>query len=264
MTATAILEETPWEVRNLGVPSYLVSAGFFAAPDFAGLERELRTQAAAHGRLFVAARLGKNGLPHVPRLQAIGFYVVECTVSPTMVLGRNPVLRAFERDPASFLPRRYRIEELEFRTLAAVPPDQGPLIKAMAHDAFLDDRFHCDHQCSRKIADRRFAFWMDDLMRDPEARFDLLILRGIPIAFFARKRAHQIVSGFARERASSGLGEFFWLSTCKAMKDEGYTAVHSLISCNNLQSLNLCARCGYRFKDTGYTFHCWVDAPAGG
>ena len=264
MAATAILEETPWEVRNLEVPSYMVSARFFAAPDFAGLERELRSQTAAHGRFFVAARLGKNALLHVPRLQALGFYVVECTVSPTMALARNPVLRAFERDPASFLPRRYRIEELEFRTLPAVPPDQVPLIKGMAHDAFLDDRFHCDHQCTRAIADRRFSLWMDDLMRDPAVRFDLLILRGTPIAFFARKRDHQIVSGFARERASSGLGEFFWLSTCKAVKEEGHAAVHSLISCNNLQSLNLCARCGYRFKDTGYTFHCWVNPPTAG
>ncbi len=261
MPETAILKETPWETRNLGVPSFAVAPGFFGAPDFAGFERELKALEATHGRLFVAARLGRIGLPLVPRLQSLGFYVVECTVSPTMVLGKNPVLRAFERDPSGFVPRRYRIDEIEFRTLAAVQPDQIPLIKAMAHDAFLDDRFHCDHQCPREIGDRRFAFWMDDLVRDPEVRFDLLILRGTPIAFFARKRSHQIVSGFARGRASSGLGEFFWLSTCKAVQSEGYAAVHSMISCNNLQSLNLCARCGYRFKDTGYTFHYWVNPP---
>jgi hypothetical protein len=264
MTDAEMLKETPWETRNLGVPSYAVAPTFFDAPDFAGLERNLQALAATHGRLFVAARLGRKALALVPRLQSLGFYVVECTVSPTMVLGRNPVLRAFERDPADFLPRRYRIEEIEFRTLARVPPDLAESIRAMAHDAFQDDRFHCDHQCPREIADRRFAFWMDDLMQDPEVRFDLLILRGTPIAFFARKRSHQIVSGFAPARASSGLGEFFWLSTCKAVKDEGHAVVHSLVSCNNLQSVNLCARCGYRFKDTGYTFHHWVNPPRGG
>jgi hypothetical protein len=264
MTDAAMLSDTPWETRNLGVPSYAVSSAFFDAPDFAALDQTLQALAARHGRLFVAARLGRNGLPLVPRLQSLGFYVVECTVSPTMVLGRNPVLRAFERDPSAFLPRRYRSEEIEFLTLSAVPVDQASLIKSMARDAFEDDRFHCDHRCPREIADRRFAFWMDDLMRDAEVRFDLLILRGTPIAFFARKRDHQIVSGFARARASSGLGEFFWLSTCKAVKDEGHTAVHSLISCNNLQSVNLCARCGYRFRDTGYTFHYWANPPHGG
>lgn len=263
MPDTVILKETPWETRNLGVPSYALATGFFDAPDFAALERDMRALAAAHGRLFVAARMGKEGLPRVPELQRLGFYVVECTVSPTMVLGRNRVLRAFERDPSGFLPRRYPIEELEFRTLAAVPPGQASTIQAMAHDAFQDDRFHCDHQCPPAIADRRFAYWMDDLMRDPQVRFDLLLLRGAPIAFFARKGSHQIVSGFSRERASSGLGEFFWLSTCKAVKDEGHAAVHSLISCNNLQSLNLCARCGYRFKDVGYTFHYWARPPGG-
>jgi hypothetical protein len=261
MPDTAMLAETPWETRNLGVPSFAVAPVFFEAPDFARLDQELRELAAAHDRLFVAARLGKKGLPLVPQLQRLGFYLVESVVSPTMVLDRNPLLRAFARDPAGFLPRRYRLEEIEFRTLDTVPPDIFPLIKAMARDTFQDDRFHLDHHCPHEIADRRFTFWMDDLMRDPEVTFDLLILRGAPIAFFARKRSHQIVSGFSRERASSGLGEFFWLSTCRAMKDEGHATAHSLISCNNLQSLNLCARCGYRFKDTGYTFHFWKNPP---
>jgi len=261
MPDTVVLKETPWETRNLGVPSYAVAASFFDTPDFAGLERELGRLAAEHGRLFVMARLGRSGLSLVPRLQRLGFYVVECTVSPTMALGRNRVLRAFERDPSGFLPSRYRPEEVEFRTLAAVLPGEATMIKAMAHDAFQDDRFHCDHQCPRAIADRRFAYWMDDLTRDPEVRFDLLLLRETPIAFFARKGSHQIVSGFAPGRASSGLGEYFWLATCKAVKGEGHAAVHSLISCNNLQSLNLCARCGYRFKDVGYTFHYWVNPP---
>ena len=259
MADATILKETPWETRNLGVSSHAVTPAFFDAPDFAVFDQELRALTATHGRLFVAARLGRKDLPLVPRLQSRGFYLVECTVSPTMVLGKNPVLKAFELDPASFLPRRYRPEEIEFRTLASIPPDYGSLIKAMARDSFHDDRFHCDHQCPQETANRRFVFWMEDLMRDSEVRFDLLSLRGTPVAFFARKRAHQIVSGFVRERASSGLGEFFWLSTCKAVKDEGHTTVHSLISCNNLQSLNLCARCGYRFKDTGYTFHFWEN-----
>jgi len=261
MQPIRFLKETPWETRNLGVPSYAVAADFFDAPDFPGLRGELQSLAATHGRLFAAARLGKKSLPQVPPLQDLGFYLVECTVAPTMALNRNPLLREFEQDPPRFLPRRYRMEEIEFRTLCPVPADLAPAIKAMARDSFLDDRFHWDHQCPHGIADRRFAFWMDDLMGDPEVRFDLLYLRGTPVAFFARKGSHQIISGFARERASSGLGEFFWLSTNRAVRAEGRESVHSLISCNNLPSLNLCARCGYRFKDTGYTFHYWVNPP---
>jgi hypothetical protein len=257
----ACLRETPWETRNLGVPAYAVTPAFFDAPDFPGLRRELQVLAAAHGRLFAAARPGRKFLPRVPQLQSLGFYLVECTVAPTMVFDRNPVLREFESEPSSFLPRRYSPADVEFRTLASVPPDLAPRIRAMAQDSFQDDRFHWDHQCPPEVADQRFAFWMEDLMGDPEVRFDLLFLRGEPIAFFARKGNHQIVSGFARERAASGLGEFFWLSTNRAVRNEGYPSVHSLISCNNLPSLNLCARCGYRFKDTGYTFHYWVNPP---
>jgi RimJ/RimL family protein N-acetyltransferase len=178
-----------------------------------------------------------------------------------MVLDRNPLLREFEADPSAFLPRRYRPEDIEFLTLTSIPPELAPQIRNMAHDSFQDDRFHWDHQCPAEIADRRFVFWMEDLMADPGVKFDLLYLRGEPIAFFARKGNHQIVSGFARERANSGLGEFFWLSTNRAVKNEGHKSVHSLVSANNLPSLNLCARCGYRFKDTGYTFHYWVNPP---
>jgi len=262
MHPLATLRETPWETRNLGTPSYALANGFPGAPDFSALEREMRELVARHGRLFVVARLPKARLGLIPRLQQLGFYLVECTLVPTMALHKNPVLLDFERDPAAFIPDRYRRDDLEFTTLSTVTPEWTETLTAMARAAFSGDRFHVDHRCPPEIADRRFAFWMDDLMADEEVKFDILRLKGKPIAFFARKADHQIVSGFAPDRAASGLGEFFWLSTCVAVKAEGHASVHSLISCNNLPSVNLCARCGYRFKETGYTFHFWENPPA--
>jgi len=262
MHTLATLRETPWETRNLGVPSYALADAFRDSPDFAALEREMHGLAARQGRLFVAARLPKERLALIPRLQQIGFYLVECTLVPTMALHKNPVLLEFERDSAPFVPGRYRRGDLEFTTLSATTPEWARILTALARSAFSGDRFHVDHRCPTEIADRRFAYWMDDLMADPGVKFDVLQLKGKPIAFFARKGNHQIVSGFSPDRAASGLGEFFWLSTCAAVKAEGHAFVHSLISCNNLPSVNLCARCGYRFKETGYTFHFWENPPA--
>jgi hypothetical protein len=261
MPALASLRETPWETRNLGVPSYAVADRFFEAPDFSGLAREMRELAAHHGRLFVAARLSSGHLASVPELQQLRFYMVECTLAPTMALHKNPVLLEFERNPSSFIPRRYQRDDLVFLTLSSPSPDWAQTLTAMAQSAFSGDRFHIDHQCPPAIADRRFAYWIGDLIADSKVRFDILQLKGKPIAFFARKENHQIVSGFAADRAMSGLGEFFWLSTCAAVKTEGYTFVHSLISCNNLPTVNLGARCGYRFRETGYTFHFWETPP---
>lgn len=261
MQTLATLRETPWETRNLGTPSYVLTDGFPESPDFAALEREMRELAARHGRLFAVARLRKDHLPWVPRLQQIGFYLVESTLVPTMALRKNPVLLEFERDPATFIPGRYRRDDLEFTTLSTTTGEWAKTLTAMARSAFSDDRFHVDHRCPPEIADRRFGYWMADLMADPQVKFDILGLKGKPIAFFARKENHQIVSGFAPDHAASGLGEFFWLSTCAAVKAEGHAFVHSLISCNNLPSVNLCARCGYRFKNTGYTFHFWENPP---
>lgn len=261
MHALATLRETPWETRNLGVPSYALADGFRDAPDFPALEGSMRELAARHGRLFVAARLPRENLALIPGLQQIGFYLVECTLVPTMALHKNPVLLGFERDASTFIPTRYRRADLVFLTLASITPEWVRTLKATARSAFSGDRFHVDHRCPPEIADRRFAFWMDDLIADPNVKFDVLRLKGEPIAFFARKANHQIVSGFIPERATSGLGEFFWLSTCAAVKAEGHAFVHSRISCNNLPSVNLCARCGYRFKETSYTFHFWENPP---
>lgn len=262
MSDLATLRETPWETRNLGLPAYALADGFRDGSGLPALERELAALAARHGRLFCTARVPRERLALIPDLQRLGFYVVECTLAPHMALLKNPVLLAFERDPAPFIPERYRREDLAFVAAAPRAPELAERLQALARSAFSGDRFHADHRCPPEIADRRFAFWMDDLLADPAVKIDLLRLKGEPIAFFARKGAHQIVSGFAAERAASGLGEFFWLSTCAAVKAEGHTFVHSLVSCNNLPSVNLCARCGYRFKETGYTLHLWHGAPA--
>ena len=257
MTDTRLLKETPWETRNLGFPSYALRPEFFDAPDFPGLEGEMRSLIAARGRLFVSARLGKQHLAQVPELQALGFYLVECSVSPVMVLGKNPVLLRFEREPEAFIPGRYSPGELEFTTPAEKSGTWTGALAPLAAGSFSDDRFHLDHRCPPELADRRFAYWIADLLGDPAAVFHLLRLRGELIGFCARKGDHPVVAGFGRGRTTSGLGEYFWLSICRAAKTEGLPSLRTQVSCNNLPSLNLCARIGFRFTDTAYTFHLW-------
>lgn len=262
MTDIAVLKETPWETRNLGIPSYAVRPDFFDAPDFAGLGAEMGALATAHGRFFVSARLGKQRLALVPELQTLGFYLVECSVSPVMVLGKNPVLLRFEREPEAFVPARYSLQELEFTTPAEKAGSWTEVLEPLAAGSFSDDRFHHDHRCPAELADRRFAYWIADLLADPAAVFHLLRLRGELVGFCARKGDHPVVAGFGRSRTTSGLGEYFWLSICRAAKAEGLPSLRTQVSCNNLPSLNLCARIGFRFTDTAYTFHLWRDRNA--
>ncbi|HEX6828341.1 MAG TPA: hypothetical protein VF104_05125, partial [Burkholderiales bacterium] len=129
--AFACLRETAWETRNLGRASFAVTESFWEAPDFPALDAELSVLRETRGPLFAYARLGRERLPRVPQLQALGFYVVECTVNPVMMLHRNPVLADFEADPAPFIPRRYRGEDLKFETLEAVTPEWARSLESM-------------------------------------------------------------------------------------------------------------------------------------
>lgn len=255
----ACLRETPWETRNLGRAAFAVTDAFWKTPDFAALGAELAALRESRGPLFAFARFGREHLSLVPDVQALGFYVVECTVNPVMMLHKNPVLADFEAHPEPFIPRRYARDELALRTLAAVTPEWARVLEAMAKESFSDDRFHRDHRCPPGIADRRFGYWMGDLLRDASITFEVLSLKGVPVSFVAHRQNYMIIAGFDARHVHSGLGEYFWLATCSAARRAGHNLVHTLVSANNLPSLNLCARCGFRFKDTAYSFHLWRD-----
>jgi hypothetical protein len=249
------LVETPWETRNLGRPSFELAEAALADP--AGTARALEQAVHDHGSIFVHARVPRERLHDLPALQKLGFYVVECSIEPVMQLQRNEGLQRFIADPAAFVPKRFQGRAVACTQLKRGDQALENAVRAIAAESFVDDRFHYDHQCPPGIAERRYRYWVDDLLATPDVVFHLLMLDGAPIAFFAQRRDHLILSGFARAHAGTGLGEYFWFAVCRYAQEAGHTALHSRISCNNLPSLNLCVRMGFRFRGTGYSLHCW-------
>lgn len=246
----------PWETRNLGIPAFRLSDAFMENADEETLRECLATQARECKEFFVQARV-RIDASLIRVLEGSGFYFVEATVCPLAILEKNGLLRDFAIDPGSFLPARYALGDVQSVSLDRTDPALCAAVRQIAGESFSDDRFHADHNCERSVADRRFVYWVGDLIGDPGVTFDVMLLKERPIAFMARKVEDLMLAGFARKYAGAGLGDFFWLSVLRQLKEMGLNQARTLISVRNISSLNLHARLGFKFRDPRATFHYW-------
>jgi hypothetical protein len=252
------LVETPWETRNLELPSYAVRPEFFQSPDFRAFKEALDALRERHGKYFVFARIAKELLRWAPGLAGCGFSVVEGVLSLHSVLEKNEVFQRFLKDPGAALPGECQVTPPEFVTLRQDRDFPGDSLRGIALESFSDDRFHQDPRCPEERANRRFRFWVDDLMSDRATEFDALRLDAEVIGFLARQENRILLAGFARRMIGKGLGRFLFLGACRAMWEARHDTVDGgKISMNNMPILNLYAQLGFRFKAPGYTFHYW-------
>ena len=259
MSENDCLVNVPWETRNLGIQSFALGEHFLENYDEGVLRDSLQKKIQEHGRIFVQARLGKY-LPVAPIIERNGFYFVESTLVPYTPLRKNPKLAEFVRDRRSFVPSRYDTADLVFSLMDKGSQDDRRKIREIAAESFSDDRFHIDGSCSKEVADRRFVFWVDDLLDDDSVIFNILECRRDTAGFMARRGDNLILAGFARQFVNSGLGEYLWFAVLHDMQEEGIVQVRTLISCNNTPVLNLYVRMGFKFKDPAATFHYWSNA----
>lgn len=194
-------------------------------------------------------------------LQQQGFYFVETALVPHSILKKNELLARFVDSRSDFVPARIDASQLELVLLDKHDEAQCDEVRGIARESFSDDRFHLDANCSAAIADRRFSYWVDDLLADDAVVFYLLIYASNPIGFMARKDANLILAGFAKKYVNSGLGDFLWLSVLEDMKRQGIHQTHTMISANNTSVMNLYARLGFKFKNPAVTLHYW-SSPA--
>jgi len=190
-------------------------------------------------------------------LAGSGFYLVEATICPLVVLEKSGPLRDFVANPSSFLPARYALADIRIVSLERTDAALCAAVRKTAGESFSDDRFHADHNCEQSVADRRFVYWVDDLTGDPGVAFDVMLLKERPIGFMARKAEDLILAGFARKYTGAGLGDFLWLSVLRKLKEAGLNQARTLISVRNTSVLNLYARLGFKFRDPRVTFHYW-------
>jgi len=253
----AILTETPWEERNLGIKSFALNESCLPALDQRVLAGELASLQQAYGSLFIFARLPSAHLSLVPCLQQCGFYLVEAALCPVIQLDKSAVLQAFHADAASFIPRRFRCGNINFTTLKHRQDDAVATVSAIAGESFSGDRFHMDFQCRQALADRRFALWIGDLLRNKDVIFDIVEVDGKAAGFMARKENHLIIAGFSKQYVRAGLGDYLWLGSLRCMQQAGLRYAETLVSTNNIPSINLHARLGFKFRNPQYSFHCW-------
>ncbi|MFC1657527.1 hypothetical protein ACFL2P_03040, partial [Candidatus Moduliflexota bacterium] len=216
-TAAPVLEPVSWETRNLRRASFQLTEAFSGKPDEASLRRALAA-AAAHGEIFVQARVDCRESRVVALLEGCGFHFVETTLGPRSVLERNKVLARFEEDPGEFLPRKFSCADLSLEVSQRGDAATLEEIRGMARHTFDSDRFHLDHLCPAGAASKRFAHWVDDLAADPQVVFYSLLLRGKRTGFFAVKEDYLVLAGLSASHRQSGLGDFFWLSVLQHLK----------------------------------------------
>lgn len=258
MSDRTCLKNIPWETRNLGVQSFAVEEAFLGNTEEEILKGSLRSAEAQYGRIFVQARVSKNDFAALPVLQKNGFYFAETTLVPYSVFKKNDALRRFMVDKASFVPARNSLGDLGLSIMSRQDSAQCATVKAIAAESFSADRIHLDANCSKEIADRRFCYWVDDLLADEAVVFYLLEHLGACTGFMARKGEDLILAGFAQRYIKSGLGDFLWLSVLEDMHKQGITQTHSCISASNIPVLNLYVRLNFKFKDPSVTLHYWT------
>lgn len=251
------LVSIPWETRNLGLQSFEVVDGFIHNPDEATLKRALKKKTGEHGQIFVQARVSKDNSHAVPLLERSGFYFIETVLVPYTKLKTNIVFERFVANKSEFLPAQYSPNDW---TVTVFDRDDTSLcqrIRDIAAESFVDDRFHCDPRCDKAIADRRFSYWVDDLLADNDVIFYVIAYHGKTAGFMTRKSNNLVLGGLSRQYVGKGIGKFFWLSVLEDILNDGFSHVHTLIAVNNIPVLNLYVKLGFKFKDPAATFHYW-------
>ncbi len=253
-----LFRSTPWETRNLGIPSYEINVHDLYKTTSTNLANELDDLRKKSTHFFIFARLQKKEINFAAILEKQGFYLIESTISPYMNLNKNEILVKFNDNKNTSLPIRYKEKKITFHILTNDEKIFAKIeLKKIAEESFSYDRFHLDYNCTSTIADQRFSMWVDDLIADNDVTFDVLHHNGDIISFIARKNNYLILGGFKQKYLLAGLGEYFILNSCSILKQQNYPTVETLISVNNLLIVNLYASVGFKFKDTRYSFHFW-------
>jgi len=262
MRSNKYLREILWETRNLGIKSFAIDDDFIHSPDISALQNEIRRNVHMFDSIFIQARINKADMSVAILLESLGFYFVEMALVPYSVLKKNEALNDFLMDKRKFLPSRYDLDSLTVRLVDKNDSNLRKIVKAIAEESFTDDRFHLDQNCKKEIADRRYLYWVEDMLNDKVTSISLLELSGRAIAFMARKECSLLLAGFSKQYVKSGLGDFLWLSVLEQMLRGGLAQAETMISANNTAVLNLYARIGFKFKAPAATFHYWSN-PSG-
>ena len=257
LSSLSLLDEVPWETRNLQRPSFALNSIFWRHPDESALASELESVHAFHQRAFVQARVPQQFWPTLRVLERHAFCFIESTLEPQIDLDGYTLQRALQ-GRNEFIPPLYRSGTPQIELADRTNQGLQSRVRDIARTAFVADRFHRDAQCAPAMASQRFVFWINDLWANPTR--DIYVLRHLHhIAGFLVCRAGEVDLVAVCPINGRGLGRFLWLSVMNALFERGVPSVQTLISASNLPALNLHAHLGFRFANPAATFHLWLE-----
>lgn len=237
----------PWDREVYGFPFFQLIPGETRLRD---LEQQLAPWLGqlneGRGPCLVYAKVSTTDVDRMAVLTAQGFRVVECLAQMRLPLAGLPSV-PFPATEA-------------FRVRLATSQDL-PRLMDIAGTAFLADRMHMDKRLSPERADLRMRRWVErSVLSGDRVQVCERPGEGTIDAFFVFRRLNQetwqgSLAAVAPEAQMSTGAPEMWRASFRWLYEQGGEWLHSDISLNNLNSLNLYIHLGGRFRDLQATLH---------
>lgn len=122
--------------------------------------------------------------------------------------------------------------------------------------AFHNGRFHRDPYIDKKLADKRYLQWLEDLAG--RGKIYSLMFNDQVAGFTATKNNQLQLHAIANEYRGQGLAKYWWSAVTNRLFEKGHETVSSSISSSHLPVLNLYAGLGFKFTNSVDIYHLLV------
>lgn len=235
----------PWDSEIFGFPVGCISLPTESGPNLPPRDAaaSLEAWAANTAAVLVDVAVSANELTWHAWLEEAGFRCIDLAlhVSLTSVKRRPKLLRSLE------------VREARGEDHAA--------IIGIAGSSFDFGRYHRDPRFPRKLADRRFAVWVEKHLQAPGTgtRFFVAGPGGAPWAFMFcdvnKSAAAWNLGGVSRTSSNGLLGPMFFAGVLDALEAEGVKSIHSKISAANTAVLNIYSALGFQTASPQFVYH---------
>ena len=254
-----VLEEVPWETRNLSMPAFELTG----MPELRDTFLELleKTIPNCDEDYFVQTRISSQRTNLIQRAQEFGFRLAEMSIEPWVDLSHCSILHEYNSNKSHYQPRLLDANAIRSTCVAVneVSPDDKSSIIEISRSVFTADRFHMDPGCSREVADNRMGLWVEhDLFNDKANQCSLLHYKHELVGYIIWKADNIILGGAISEKfMGKGFAKTLYIESMVDVKNGGAENISTTISVNNVGVLNLYSRLGFSFRNPLYVFHYW-------
>jgi GNAT superfamily N-acetyltransferase len=121
--------------------------------------------------------------------------------------------------------------------------------------AFRNGRFHRDFYIEQRLADARYAKWLQAL-HDAGNCLGLMY-ENRTAGFFCFDRQRIVLHALDERYRGRGLSRYFWSAACRELFNREHAELVSSISASNMAALNLYGSLGFRFRNARDVYHCY-------